>query len=461
MVGIYIRVSTPEQAKEGYSIGEQTERLRAFSKAMGWEVYKEYIDPGYSGSNMDRPALKKLVNDTENGKIQKVVVYKLDRLSRSQMDTLFLIEKVFIPNGVDFVSMIENLDTGSSFGRAVIGIMSAFAQLEREMISERMTMGKDARRKEGKWMGSVSPYGYDYSKETGLLTVNESEAYQVREMFNLFIYGAKLYDIQTQFLEKGYTIRGRKWQLFSIRYMLDNKVYAGFIRNGDEWVKGIHEPIITEEEYEQAHERMEANRERFAEYGVSMNGDKHSTLLGGMIYCKRCGARYAKRLSGDSASRHYTYCCYSRMKVARHMVKDPNCKNKIYRVEELDDIVLNEIRKLKLSPELLNVKDPQKKEVSAQIDKLDKQISRFLDLYGTGRFTFEQLDAKVKPLEEQKEKLLTQEPRKTPQKEVLNAVDSLDEVLALDNLKTARRLIESLINRIDIDGDDIFINWRF
>lgn len=460
MVGIYIRVSTPEQAKEGYSVGEQTERLKAYCTAMGWEIYQTYVDPGYSGSNMERPALKMLINDVENGKIQKVVVYKLDRLSRSQMDTLYLIEKVFIPHGVDFVSMNENLDTGSSFGRAVIGIMSAFAQLEREMISERMTMGKDARRKEGKWMGSVSPYGYDYSKEDGL-TVNEDEAAQVREMFDLFNSGTKLYDIQTKFLEKGYTIRGREWRLFSIRYMLDNKVYAGYIRNGDEWLKGIHEPIITEETYEQAYERMEANRERFAEYGVSMNGDKHSTLLGGMIYCKRCGARYAKRLSGDPASRHYTYCCYSRMKVARHMVKDPNCRNKIYRVEELDDIVLNEIRKLKLSPELLNAKQPIKKDVSAQIDKIDKQISRFLDLYGTGRFSFEQLDAKVKPLEEQKSKLLATEPRKTPQKEAINAIDSLDDVLATDDLKTARKLIESLINRIDIDGDDIFINWRF
>ena len=142
-VALYPRVSTQEQAKEGYSIGEQIERLTDYCKAMRWEVYKIYTDPGYSGGNTDRPGLQEMIKDVEAGLIDKVVVYKLDRLSRSQLDTLYLIEKVFLANGTDFVSMSENFDTSTPFGRAMIGILAVFAQLEREQIKERMGMGKE------------------------------------------------------------------------------------------------------------------------------------------------------------------------------------------------------------------------------------------------------------------------------------------------------------------------------
>ena len=98
-IACYVRVSTAEQAKEGYSIGEQIERLQDYCKAMRWDILKTYTDPGYSGGNTDRPGLQEMIKDIEAGLIEKVVVYKLDRLSRSQLDTLFLIEKVFLANG--------------------------------------------------------------------------------------------------------------------------------------------------------------------------------------------------------------------------------------------------------------------------------------------------------------------------------------------------------------------------
>ena len=120
---------------------------------MGWTVYKVYTDPGYSGASLNRPALQSLIKASQRHSFHKVVVYKLDRLSRSQRDTLTLLEEVFNANGVDFVSMNENFDTSTPFGRATIGILAVFAQLEREQIKERMVMGKDARAKSGKWMG--------------------------------------------------------------------------------------------------------------------------------------------------------------------------------------------------------------------------------------------------------------------------------------------------------------------
>lgn len=129
-VGIYIRVSTQEQANEGYSIQAQKERLISYCKAKDWHIVDIYTDGGYSGSNLDRPGIQKLIADIE--KIDMVLVYKLDRLSRSQKDTLYLIEDIFLKNNVDFVSMNESFDTSTPFGRAMIGILSVFAQLERE-----------------------------------------------------------------------------------------------------------------------------------------------------------------------------------------------------------------------------------------------------------------------------------------------------------------------------------------
>ena len=117
-VALYVRVSTDIQV-DGYSIDEQIERLEKYCDANRWIVYNKYIDPGYSGSNMDRPGLTDMIKDIRHKKIDLVLVYKLDRLSRSQKDTLYLIEEEFLPNGVDFISMTENFDTSSPFGRAM------------------------------------------------------------------------------------------------------------------------------------------------------------------------------------------------------------------------------------------------------------------------------------------------------------------------------------------------------
>ena len=183
---LYIRVSTQEQAKEGYSIEAQTERLTAYCKAKSWAIYDVYTDAGFSGSNTQRPALQRLFADIDAGHVDCVLIYKLDRLSCSQKDTLYMIEDVFLSHNVDFVSMQENFDTSSSFGRAMIGILSVFAQLEREQIRERVTMGRVERAKAGLWHGGgYRPYGYDYVD--GHLVVNAIEAVMVREVFDLFL----------------------------------------------------------------------------------------------------------------------------------------------------------------------------------------------------------------------------------------------------------------------------------
>ena len=159
--GLYIRVSTQEQAQEGFSIPAQKEKLTNYCKAKGWLIYDTYVDSGCSAADLDRPGLQKLISDISN--LDVVLVYCLDRLSRSQKDTLYLIEEIFLPNNVDFVSINESFDTGTSFGRAMVGILSVFAQLEREQFLERSRMGKRERAKEGLWGGGGGlPTGYTY-----------------------------------------------------------------------------------------------------------------------------------------------------------------------------------------------------------------------------------------------------------------------------------------------------------
>lgn len=482
-VALYIRVSSREQADEGYSIGEQTERLKKYAEAMGWDVYKIYVDPGYSGGNTERPGLKEMIKDVTNGKVDIVVVYKLDRLSRSQFDTLYLIEKVFLPNNTDFVSMTENFSTSSSLGRAMIGFLAVFAQLEKDKLNERTIMGKEARAKEGKWGGGSSvPVGYRYNVVTEELEVDEYEKMQILEAVDLFLKGTPLRTIATTLNNKGYTHLGRSgkvvlWEARRVKHVLQSKVYLGYIRYANEWYKGSHEPILSVETYEQVQHLLE---EREKSYNGKYNKKKIQTsVLNGFIYCKHCGGRYAKN-SGkkwkDLEPPLY-YCCYSRSKRVPKMVKDPNCRNKNWKMPELDGIVLGEIKKLALDPTYVRTIRDEKSNnpnninkidiLRDQIQRIDTQVSRFMDLYGLGTFTIEQVSEKIEPLNEQKKSLeaelstLNVDDDVMDEAEIQEIAISLEDVLNRGQLDEIRLVVESLIAYIELDEDDVYIHWKF
>lgn len=245
---IYIRVSTDAQREEGYSIDAQKEMLTAYCVSKGIKNYKYYIDGGFSGSNIDRPELKRLMDDIKKGKVGQVLVYKLDRLSRSQKDTLFLIEDVFNPNNVDFISLNESMDTSTPLGRLMLGILSAFAQLERENIRERTSMGMKERVKNGYWMGGGRiPFGYDYDPKEGILVPN-SEAETVRRVYELYLAGYSTNSI-ARILNLSYEKLARQ--------ILTRKTNAGFIVYKGEEYLGRHKPIISLETYEKAMQMME------------------------------------------------------------------------------------------------------------------------------------------------------------------------------------------------------------
>lgn len=478
-VVIYVRVSTTEQATEGYSIGEQIERLKKYCEAMGWEIVETFVDPGYSGGDTERPGLKAMIKAVENEDIDKVVVYKLDRLSRSQKDTLYLIEDVFLKNGTDFVSMSENFDTSTPFGRAIIGILAVFAQLEREQIKERMSMGKEARAKEGKWHGGgTEPIGYDYDPATEQLNVNEYEAMQVVEAFNLALGGMPLRGIERLFDEKGYSHKHGTWDAKVVRRVMRSKVYLGYNKHRGEWYKGEHTPIITEEMHKEAIKLLDRRAEQHKQTGI--RSGVQTTCLGGMLYCAHCGGKYAKHMRKKRKDGVYPlkYACYSRIKKQLKMIKDPNCKNKVWDLEELDAFVFGEILKLKANPERIqeirdekmrNQKDEPNKIsiIEKKIEEIDNQISRFMDLYGIGKFTIDQVSSKVDPLNEQRKGLqreldtLNASAGRLSVEEAIEIVSDFDEILECGDLDEIRTAIQSLISHIDLDGEDVRFHWRF
>ena len=465
MKALYERVSTDLQSEKGHSIPEQRDKLEKYCDVYGWKDFVHYTDAGYTGAKTDRPALNRLIDDIKQGKVDKVLVYKLDRLSRSQKDTLWLIEDVMLSNGCDFVSISENFDTSTPLGRAMIGILAVFAQLEREQIKERMSMGKEGRAKEGKFRGGgFVPIGYDYVD--GELKINEYEAMQIREIHDLFQSGMPVKAIARLFKEKGYTHKYGIWQEIRIKRLLMSDLYIGNIHYHGESLKGNHEPIIDEETFNKSLEICKS-----LDYSKNKNKGRVS-YLGGLLYCSKCGAKYGASTCKWKGKEYRYYICHSKRKTNLAMIKDPNCKNKTWYRDELDQLIFDEIGKLALDPSFVHetkAKDDNTgkiKTLKKEIAKIEKQKSRFMDLYGLGSFTPEEIQSKIVPLNNQQQKIEDEiasliDDKSVSEETTLNILNKWDDVLKYGDFEQIRSLINALIAKIEINGDDITIFWKF
>lgn len=464
MIAIYARVSTQEQAQNGHSIDEQIERMEKYCDAMDWR-FKKYVDAGHSGASTDRPALQQMIYDIKQRSIERVLVYKLDRLSRSQKDTLMLIEDVFLKNGCDFVSISENFDTSSPLGRAMIGILAVFAQLEREQIKERMHMGKEARAKQGKFGSGIIPIGYDY--KDGKLIPNEFEKTQVIKIFEDYVAGLTPYQIAKRLNDAGFSHKYGKWSHITIRKILKNRTYTGMISFGGEWFDGEHAPIIPPDLFAVVQKRIERTNIAYKE--KHQREGRIGSYLAGFIYCKKCGAKYIKQSCRGKGHTYIYYMCNSRSKRNKEHIKDPNCKNKSWRMETLDQMILDEIRKLTFeSPRKESARtDDRPALIVSQIAKIDAKIAKIIDLYTLDSVPLDALQAKMDDLNEQKTKLLKeldtieQEKKRLTLKEACSKAETLDDVLATGNLKAIHQYIGDLIDRIEIDGENVLIHWAF
>lgn len=462
---LYIRVSTLEQAQEGYSVGEQRERLIAYCKAQDWLIADIYVDGGYTGSNLNRPGIQKLMSETE--KFDVVLVYKLDRLSRSQRDTLYLIEEIFRPNKVDFVSMQESFDTSSPFGKAMIGLLAVFAQLEREQIKERTWMGRVARAKTGLHHGGGNiPIGYDY--EDGKLIVNPYEAEQVRKIYEWYLSGASLKAITDKLQDAGYTNKYSSYNSWSsVRNILENETYIGRLHFGGVVVDHAHEAIITEEQFNAAQILRGKRREQFGSHAFQ---SKH--VLTGLLFCGHCGGRYYLRNTG----KYSYYACYSRTKQMKNMIKDPNCQNKIWRAQDLEPIIEEKILALLRNPQIaeeLAVGKPKtaapvskNTDIERRIREIDRQIGKLMELYQQDDIPPELLGEKINRLYGEKTALENsiapvKETDAMPLDLVAELITNAAEIWDFADENQKRRILQSLISRIVLTDDQVDIEWAF
>lgn len=444
---IYIRVSTEGQREEGYSIDAQKELLMAFCTAREIRERELYIDGGYTGSNIDRPAMTRLIADVQNGKISHVIVYKLDRLSRSQKDTLYLIEDVFNPHGVTFISMNENMDTSTPIGRAMLGIMSAFAQLERETIRERTRMGMQERVKNGYWPGGGKiPFGYDYDREKGILVPN-ADAETVKRAYDLYLAGYST--------DKIAQILGLRYEHLALQ-ILKRKTNAGYIvYNGVEY-KGKHTPIISLETYEKA---MAAMRER-ARRPISGGG----YLLTGLLICGKCGAKMRYQKWGKTDCK---IVCYSADKSKRHLVRDPNCDNKRHSAWEIEEIVLEDLFSVSVRREEDEEEGERVLEIlKSQLASARTKLRRLYDLYGDSgddlllsaisdrKKTLSALEERIKEEEStQKEEAARQKTRE--------AISAVRDSWPYLSMREKKKVVQSAVEKIVITDDVVDVYYTF
>ena len=444
---LYMRVSTQEQV-ENYSIEAQRERLEAYCKSRGWVVYNAYVDGGYSGANMDRPALQQMLADLHN--IDVVVVYRLDRLSRSQRDTLTLIEDHFIKNNVDFVSITETLDTSTPFGKAMIGILSVFAQLERETITERMRLGQIKRAEEGfaAMGGDYDPAGY--GRRNGELIVKPDEAEHIRKAFDLYEQLFSITKVQHELKKLGYPV----WRFRRYRDILSNRLYCGYVRYAGEYYKGRHEPIISEEQFERVQVLLSRHR------GHNAYKAKES-LFSGLVRCGKCGESYVSyQTSKGNYGVYKYYICRARRFPSEYPHK---CTNHTWRAEKLEEIVRYELTMVAREKEVAAA-DAKEINYARLIKNVDTKIERMLSLYADGEIDRGILNRQIEKFNEEKNRLIREKKEYDESKAKNITSEELDRCiidLAAADFATKQAIVQKLIKSITINDKSISIEWLF
>lgn len=474
-VALYVRVSTTSQLEEGYSIEEQKAKLESYCDIKDWHVYKVYTDGGFSGSTTERPALEQLIKDAQNKLFDTVLVYKLDRLSRSQKDTLYLIEDIFLKNNIEFVSLLENFDTSTPFGRAVIGLLSVFAQLEREQIKERMQLGKLGRAKSGKsMMWAKTSYGYNYDKETGSMTVNEYEALAVKEIFTSYLAGMSITKLRDKI--NGEYPKQPAWSYRTIRGILANPVYCGLNQYKGQTFQGTHKAIISLDDFEQTQREL-AKRQQTAKELSNPRPFQAKYMLSGLTQCGYCHAPLKvilgqKRKDGTRFKRYECYQRHPRKTKGVTVYNDnKKCDSGYYDMELLEHYVLTRISQLQNDPEKIQElfsddTSPavDRQAIQKQIDSLTLKLSKLNDLYLDDRITLDELRSKSSDfikqrtaLEEEIKKASTdkQAGQRKKIEKLLDASSVFD--MSYDNQKV---IVRELIDKVQVTSDKIVIRWK-
>lgn len=384
----YMRVSTEKQAEEGNGLESQKRDIENYCRKNELIVTDWYIDDGYTGANMNRPELQRLISDCGKKKVKCVVAFKLDRISRSMIDGLYMIERIFQPNNVIFKCVHDSVSYNSPMEQAYTQMMAVFAQLDKNTMMLRMRGGMLERVKQGYWMGGGNlPYCYSYNKEKGILIPIPERAEQARKALELFISGYSDARIKEICGFKGERI---------VYNVLTSVINIGMIPYKGNVYQGKHEPIF--------------EKERF-ELGLELRKSRHSSkvycvtepnLLTGLCYCGVCGCamRYQKWTNG----KHKIYCM-SRNKSMSYLPNyNANCNNSLEWADEIEKQVEEEILKISLDLSSYRPKEKATKLeiMQSQLEKERAKLKRLYGLYADGNDTvlsmIKELEAQIKEM---------------------------------------------------------------
>lgn len=388
-VALYIRVSTDEQAEEGFSIEAQKRRLISYADSQDWEITEFYVDEGFSAKDLNRPQMKRMLQDVVEKKFDIVLVYRLDRMTRSTSDCDYLL-KLFEQNQVKFQSSSESFETRTATGRLFIRLVADIAQWERENIAERVRFGIEQMVIEGKKPGGPISFGYDKKQ----IQIPE-EVELIREVRRLYMEGDSISGQSLGFMsiakymnQRGKLRRGHEWSSATVQSTLENPYYAGIIRLGSKLPNGkyaarkreervhtidsigAHEPIWTQEEY-QAHVNLMKRR------GGSGYSRKKEYWFTGVLRCGKCGSAMNGRLTtkrslkdGTAIRTAYYYC------QKRHDGR--SCDMPMFRQVHVEQLLMDYIEKIRLDQRALLKESGKIKNEVQQTEKKIKDLQREL-----------------------------------------------------------------------------------
>jgi DNA invertase Pin-like site-specific DNA recombinase len=379
---VYTRKSSDEGLDQEYnSIDAQRDAGQAYIASQrheGWiPVAGDYDDPAFSGGNMDRPGLKRLIADIDAKLIDVVVVYKIDRLTRSLADFSKMVE-IFDAHGVSFVSVTQQFNTTSSMGRLMLNVLLSFAQFEREVTGERIRDKIGASKKKGMWMGGIPPLGYDVVERK--LIVNEEEAELVRRLFSDYVRTDSLTMLMQHLRDQG--VRTKTWitqdgkvragKLIDKGYvykMLHNPIYYGMVRYQGECYRGEHTPIITQEAWEKAQAKLAKSNPR------SLKGERkgvHTALLKGLLFSPDGRAMTPVGQGKPGTGKNYRYY----RSTTDQKVKARTTGLPMLPAEEIERAVIEQVRKILRSTEIVT-------DVFMAIKTLNSPQTQHLDEFQT------------------------------------------------------------------------------
>ena len=436
---IYVRVSTPGQAQEGESIAMQKERLSAYAKAQGWQIYKVYEDAGYSGGTTDRPAFQKLIEDVKDKKFDVLLVYKIDRLSRSILD-FHTTMKLLQDNGISFVSLTQSFDTSTSMGRLMLAILVDFANFEREINIDRAKDSYLNRLNHGYHSGKT-PFGYKRVNGNNLV-IDEEQAEVVRQIFHMALTGYTSREIADKF----------HLGVSKIKNILGNPIYAGYVCDRgkygrkipppDKWIKGQHEPIIPLETFLNVMKKWKHGPKK----------TRYTGLFQKLIYCPYDKHNFTLEAHKRKNKTDFYYWC------APIRENEQTC-NRRFSEEYIENLVLHSIQKSNLSALYEKASKEKQIDVKKEIDKIEKKIKRYIDLLEYQDIPTLQIREKLKELQAKKKDIL-RSAHPEQDKEILHYLKTINEIYPYMTREEKQRLWRITIKKITLYKRTFRIEWK-